>query len=176
MLALVKQAFVGRSETRSPLRTTAWEAIIGRALPIHEKPESPGIEPGASNARIIVLKPSTPSENSSEESFPGEGIKRPMTGSESNASFSPSSVVEEPKSDDDIEELGHNEDLNRTARTRELGFRRMRAAEESRRASQNTQEDTGTASSDGEETGDEDDGETTKEETTPPPIPRICWQ
>ena len=64
--------------------------------------------------------------------------------------------------------------LDRTSRTRELGFRRMREAEESRRAAQEIQVET---SADREETENEnaeegDDGD----DTPPPPIPRICWQ
>ncbi|XP_078364414.1 uncharacterized protein LOC144648838 [Oculina patagonica] len=172
-------------------------AVIGRALPIQEKPESPGIEPGASNARIIVVQPFVTSENSSMETFPGEGIKRPITGSESNASLSSPSPLEEPKCDDDLDEIRlkirldmavNNMEINklianvdrtldRAARTPELGFRRMRAAEEARRVSWDIQEETGTASSDEEETGDEDDEESDDGGgTPPPPIPRVCWQ
>ncbi|KAJ7378938.1 hypothetical protein OS493_019634 [Desmophyllum pertusum] len=200
--------------------------VIGRALPIQEKPASPEIEAGVSNARIIVVQPSETSENASEETLPEEGVKRPITGSESNASLSP--PAEEPKCNDELEleELGHDEEssstlppprvsegyedpgrsshfqileflkirldmaannmemnrlianvdraLDRTSRIREQGFRRMRAARESRRVSQDIQEDTGT---DGEETETED-GEEGDDggDTPPPPIPRICWQ
>ena len=202
--------------------------VIGRALPILEKPESPGIEPGESNARMIVVQSSVTSENSSKDTFPGEGIKRPFTGSESNASSSPSSPSEEPNND--LEELGHDQEsgatlppahaseepenperrshfqlleflkirldmavnnleinrllanvdraLDRSSRIRELGFRRMRvAAEESRRASQDMQEETGTASTDEEETDNEEDEDSDGGgDTPPPPIPRVCWQ
>ena len=174
------------------------------------------------------MRPSLTSENSSKETFAGEGVKRPITGSESNTSLTPSSAVEETRCDDDLEEreLGHNEKrnsplpeprgsvspknpgrqsnfqlleflkirldmaannmeinrllanvdraLDRTSRTRELGFRRMREAQESLRAAQNIKDET---ISDGEETESEkaeegDDGV----DTPPPPIPRICWQ
>ncbi|KAL9978972.1 hypothetical protein ACROYT_G016559 [Oculina patagonica] len=200
--------------------------VIGRALPIVEKPERPGIEPGASNARIIVVQPSATSENSSKETFPGEGIKRPITGSKSNASLSSLSSLEELECDDDLEELSLDEEsssalepprvseeperssylqlleflkirldmavnnmeidklianvdcaLDRAARTRELGFRRMRAAEEARLASRHIHEETGTASSDEDETEDENDEESEEGGgTPPPPIPRVCWQ
>ncbi|KAJ7380989.1 hypothetical protein OS493_004583 [Desmophyllum pertusum] len=203
--------------------------VIGHALPIQEKPASPFIEPGVSNAKIIVVQPSVTSENTSEETLPEEGIKRPITGSESNPSLS--SPAEEPKCNDELvlEELGNDEQssatlppprvsegpetpersshfqileflkirldmaannmemnrllanvdraLDRTSRIREQGFRRMRAARESRRVSQDIQEDTGT---DGEETETEDgeEGEEGEDggDTPPPPIPRICWQ
>ncbi|XP_078352946.1 uncharacterized protein LOC144637743 [Oculina patagonica] len=202
--------------------TKSERLIIGRALPILEKTGNPGTEPGASNARIIVVQPSATSENSSEETFHGEGIKRPITGSESNASLS---SFEEPKSNDDLEELSLDEEssatlpprreseeqeiserrrylqlleylkirleiaannmeinrldlaFDRAAQIRELGFRRMRAAEEARRASRDIQEETGTALSSGEETEDEEDDESDEGGgTPPPPIPRVCWQ
>lgn len=200
--------------------------VIGHALPILEKPESLGIESGVSNTRIIVVEPSATSENSSKETFPGEGIKRPITGSESNASSFSSVGVDEPKCNDDLEVIGLDEEtsatvpppresespeiperrghfqlleflkirldmaannmeinrllanvdraLDRTSRTRELGFQRMRAAEESRRAAQDIQEDDGT---DGEETESEEGEESDQDcDTPPPPIPRVCWQ
>ena len=200
--------------------------VIGHALSILEKPESPGIEPGVSNVKVIVVEPSTTSENSSKETFPGEGIKRPITGNETNASLLSSFGIEEPKCNDDLEVLDLNEEtsatvppprgsespeiperrghfqlleflkirldmaannmeinrllanvdraLDRTSRTRELGFQRMRAAEESRRAAQDIQEEDGT---DGEETESEDgEGSDQGCDTPPPPIPRICWQ
>ena len=220
-------------ESSNDISDVAKKSESARALPIPEKPESPHTEPGVSNVdpRVIVVQPSLTSENSSKETFPGERVKRPITGSESNASLTPSSAVEETTCDDDLEkiELGHEEEtasstlpeprgsvspevpgrrshfqlleflkirldmaannmeinrllanvdraLDRTSRTRELGFRRMREAkeslraaqgmrkaEESRRAAQNIQEET---SIDGEEA----------EDTPPPPIPRICWQ
>ena len=64
--------------------------------------------------------------------------------------------------------------LGRTSRTRELGFQRMRAAEESRRAAQDIQEEDNTH---GEDT-ENDDGEESDDggETPPPPNPRVCWQ
>lgn len=217
--------------------------VPGRALPILEKPESPGTEPGVSNAnaKIIVVRQSLTSENSSKETFPGEGVKRPITGSESNASLTPSSVVEETRCDDDLEELelGHDEKtsstlpepcgsvspeipgrrshfqlleflkirldmaannmeinrllanvdraLDRTSRTRELGFRRMREAQESLRAAQDMRkaEESWQAAQDIQEETNTDGKETESEEakegddgfdTPPPPIPRICWQ
>ena len=76
-----------------------------------------GIEAGASNARMIIVQPSVESENSSKETFPGEGIKRPFTGSESNASLSPSSSSVEPTYNDDLEELGHDEESSATLPT-----------------------------------------------------------
>ena len=92
--------------------------VTGRALPIPEKPESPHTEAGVSNAdpRVIIVQPSLTSENSSKETFPGEGVKRPITGSESNASLTPSSAVEETRCDDDFEELelGHNGETSST--------------------------------------------------------------
>jgi len=203
--------------------------VPGPALPILEKLKSPGTEPGVSNtnAKIIVVQPSLTSENSSKENFPGEGVKRPITGSESNASLTPSSAIEETRCDDDLEEqeLGHDEitsstlpeprgsvspeipgrrshfklleflkirldmaannmeinrllanvdrALDRTSRTRELGFQRMRAAEESRRAAQDMQEEDGI---DGEDTESEEDEDINEGAETPPPIPRVCWQ
>ena len=215
------------------------------ALPILEKLESPGKEPGVSNtnAKIIVVQPSLTSENSSKENFPGEGVKRPITGSESNASLTPSSAVEETscRCDDVLEEqeLGHGEitsstlpeprgsvspeipgrrshfklleflkirldmaannmeinrllanvdrALDRTSRTRELGFRRMREAQESLRAAQDMRkaEESRQAVQDIQEENNTDDEETENEEaeegddgvdSPPPPIPRICWQ
>ena len=62
------------------------------------------------NARIIDVRPSLTSENSSKETFPGEGVKRPITGSESNASLTPSTAVEETRCDDDLEELELGQD------------------------------------------------------------------
>lgn len=53
----------------------------------------------------MVVLTSLISENSSKESFPLEGVKRPITGSESSASLSPSSAVEETRCDDHLEEL-----------------------------------------------------------------------
>lgn len=96
-----------KSECLSAGRLSTEDSTVnGHAIQIQEKPASPGIECGASNARIIAVQPSVASENSSKETFPGEGIKRPITGSESNASLAPSRADEEPKSDDDLEELG----------------------------------------------------------------------
>lgn len=200
--------------------------IIGHALPVLEKPESPVIEPGVSNTRTIVVEPSATSENSSKETFPGENIKRPITGNESNTSSLSSFEAEEPKCNDDLEVVYLDEEtsatvpppgesespenperrsyfqlldflkirldmaannmeinrlltnvdraLDRTSRARELGFQRMRAAEESRRTAQVIQEEDDT---DREET-DNDEGEESDEgsETPPPPIPRVCWQ
>ena len=226
---------VGDAVTKSEFfaersQSTGNLTVPGRALPILAKPERPGTEPGVSNAdaRIMVVRPSLTSENSSKETFAGEGVKRPITGSESNTSLAPSSAVEEARCVDDLEEreLGHDEKrnsplpaprgsvspknpgrrsnfqlleflkirldmaannmeinrllanvdraLDRTSRTRELGFRRMREAQESLRAAQNIKDET---NSDGEETESEkaeegDDGV----DTPPPPIPRICWQ
>ena len=200
--------------------------VIGHALPILEKPGSPVIEPGVSKTRTIIVEPSTTSENSSKETFPGEGIKRPITGNESNTSSLSSCEVEEPTCNDDLEVICLDEEtsvtvppprepesqenserrsyfqlleflkirldmaannmeinrllanvdraLDRTSRTRELGFQRMRAAEESRRAAQNRQEENGT---DGEKTESEEGQESDEGgETPPPPIPRVCWQ
>ena len=200
--------------------------VIGHALPILEKPESPVIEPGVSKTRTIVVEPSATSENSSKETFPGEGIKRPITGNESNTSSSSSFGTEEPKCNEDLEVVCLDEEtsapvpppresespenperrsyfqlleflkirldmaannmeinrlltnvdraLERTSRTRELGFQRMRAAEESRRAAQDMQ---GEDDTDGGDT-ENDEGEEGDEggETPPPPIPRVCWQ
>lgn len=203
--------------------------VIGRAIPIRQKPPSPEMEPAASNARIIVVQPSATSENCSDETI-HEEVKRPITGSESNASLSLSSVVEQPAGNEELEELGHEEEssatlpqprasvdqevpvrsshfqlleflkirldmaannlemnrllanvdraLDRASRTRLLGFQRMRAAAEARRAAQEIQEEAGTEeeeteTEDGEEGDEEDDDEG---DTPPPPIPRICWQ
>ena len=201
--------------------------VIGHALPILEKQEGPVIEPGVSNTRTIVVEPAATSENSSKETSLGEGIKRPITGNESNSTSSLSSFgTEEPKCNDDLEVVYLDEEtsatvpppresetpenperrsyfqlleflkirlhmaannmeinrlltnvdraLGRTSRTRELGFQRMRAAEESRRAAQDIQEEDDTH---GEDT-ENDDGEESDEggETPPPPIPRVCWQ
>lgn len=196
--------------------------VIGHALPIPEKPESPVIEPSVSNTRTIVVESSATSENSSKETFPGEGIKRPITGNESSPSFG----AEEAKCNDDLEVIRLDEEtsatvpppresespenperrsyfqlleflkirldmaannmeinrlltnvdraLDRTSRTRELGFQRMRAAEESRRAAQDMQEENDT---DGEDTESEEGGESDEgAQTPPPPIPRVCWQ
>ena len=150
------------------------------------KPASPVIEPGLSNTRTIFVEPSATSESSSKETFPGEGIKRPITGNESNNSSLSSLGAEEPKCNDDVEvvyldeetsatfsppresEIPENPErrsyfqlldflkrrldmaannmeinrlltnvdraLERTSRTRELGFQRMHAAEKSQRA------------------------------------------
>ena len=84
--------------------------VIGHALPILEKPESPVMEPDLSNAKIITVEPSATSENGSKETFPGEGIKRPITGNESNT-FSSSFGTEEPQCNDDLEEPQCNDDL-----------------------------------------------------------------
>ena len=78
--------------------------VIGHALPILEKPESPVIEPGVSNTRTIVVEPSATSDYSSKETFSGEGVKRPVTGDESTDNSSLSSLgTEEPKCNDDLE-------------------------------------------------------------------------
>ena len=174
------------------------------------------------------MRPSLTSENSSKETFPGEGVKRPITGSESNTSLTPSSAFEETRCDDDLEELelGNDETrnsplpepcgsvspknpgrrsnfqlleflkirldmaannmeinrllanvdraLDRTSRTRDLGFRRMREAQESLRAAKNIKDETNT---DGEETESENAEEGVDGvDTPPPPIQRICWQ
>ena len=64
--------------------------------------------------------------------------------------------------------------LDRTSRTSELGFQRMRATEESLRAAQDMHEEDGT---DLEDTDSEEDEESDEgAETPPPPIPRVCWQ
>ena len=200
--------------------------VIGHALPILEKPESPVIEPGVSNTRTILVEPSATSENSSKETFPGEGIKRPITGNESNTSSLSSFGEEEPKCNDDLEVIrldgetsaavppphesespenperrsyfqlldflkirldmaANNMEINRllanvdraldrTSRARELGFQRMRAAEESRRAAQVMQQEDDTDREDTESVEGEESDEGA--ETTPPPIPRVCWQ
>ena len=199
--------------------------VIGHALPILEKPESPVMEPGLSNTKIITVEPSATSENSSKETFPGEDIKRPITGNESNTSSLYSFGAEEPQCNDDLEVICLDEEtsagapppresgcpenperksyfqlldflkirldmaannmeinrllanvdraLDRTSRTRELGFQRMRAAEESRRAAQDMQEEDGI---DGEDTESEEDEDINEGAETPPPIPRVCWQ
>ena len=216
-----------KSQSSSERRQSTEDlTVIGHTLPILEKPESPVIEPGVSNTRNIIVEPSTKSENSSKGTFPGEGIKRPVTGNEPNTSSLSSFEVVEPDCDNDLEVICLDEEtsatvpppresespenperrsyfqlleflkirldmaannmemnrllanvdraLDRTSRTRELGFQRMCAAEESRRAAQNRQEEDGTC---GEETESEE-GEESDEggETPPPPIPRVCWQ
>lgn len=235
-----KSKFLGEGSQPSGNLTVA-----GPALPILEKTESPGTEHDVSNtnAKIIVVQPSLTSENSSKENFPEEGVKRPITGSESSASLTPSSAVEETRCDDDLEELelGHDEktsstlpepcgsvspeipgrrshfklleflkirldmaannmeinrllanvdrSLDRTSRTRELGFRRMREAQESLRAAQDMRktEETRQAAQDIQEETYTDEEEAESEEaeegddgvdspSPPPPIPRICWQ
>ena len=213
--------------------------LVGHAIPILQEPVTPDIDPGASNAKIIVVEPSATSEHSSEETFPGGRFKRPITGSESNASLSSQAAVEKSNSNGEQEELEHDQEsgspvsqpqasedrdappernsqfrllellkirldmaannmeinrlmanvdraLERTARTRELGFRRILAARArvSRRvhSAQESQEETADEDADGEETGT--DGEDTEGyfdndescETPPPPPPRMCWQ
>ena len=153
-----------------------------------------------SNTRTIVVEPSATSENSSKETSLGEGVKRPITGNESNTSSLSSFGAEEPKCNDDLEVVYVDEDtsarvpppresetnenpvleflkirldmaannmeinrlstnvdraLGRTSRTRELGFQRMCAAKESRRAAQGIQEEDDTHREDTEN----DDGE-----------------
>ena len=94
--------------------------VTGPAPPVLENSDSPGTELGVSNAnaRITVVRPSLTNENSSKETFVGEGVKRPITGSESNASLTPSTAVEETRCDDDLEELelGHDEKTRSTSR------------------------------------------------------------
>ena len=68
--------------------------VVGHALPIPQKPVTPEIKHGDSNATVIVLQPSATSEQSSEEAFPGGRLKRPITGSESNPSLSSPAGVE----------------------------------------------------------------------------------
>ena len=213
--------------------------VVGHAITILQEPVTPDIEPGASNAKIIDVQPSATSEHSSEETFPGGRFKRPITGSDSNASLSSHAAVEESNSNGEQEGLEHDQEsgspvsqpqasedrdtppernsqfqllellrirldmaannmeinrlmanvdraLERTARTRELGFRRILAARAraSRRVhpAQESQEETADEDADEEETGT--DGEDTEGffdndescETPPPPPPRICWQ
>lgn len=154
--------------------------VVGHAVPILQKPTTPVMEPGNSNARIIVVQPPSTSAHSSEETFPGGHFKRPITGSESKASVSSQAGVEETQSNDQPRVPGHDEEsgsvpsqpqevpersgqfqllellkirldmaannmeinrlmanveraLDRTARARELGFRRILAARASRR-------------------------------------------
>ena len=169
--------------------------VVGHAIPILQKPITPEMDPGDSNARIIVVQPPSTSGHSSEETFPGETFKRPITGSESNASVSSQARVGEYESNREPRVPGHDvesgsvssqpqafEDqevpersgqfqllellkirldmaannmeinrlmanveraLDRTARARELGFRRILAARASRRVqpSLNVQEE-----------------------------------
>ena len=230
--------------------------MVGQAIPILEKPITPKIELGGSNARVIAVQPSTTSEHSSEEAFQGGGLKRPMTGSESNASLSSPAGVKGAKNSGENDSLGHDEEtsnvaprsqaskdrdvpvqsshfqlldllrirldmaannmeinrllanvdraLDRTARIRELGFRRIMAARKSRRVhpvidvKENTRsngkeayadgEETGTneeesvidgeeSGSDGHETDGDDESDEFEGSEIPPPLrPRICWQ
>ena len=224
--------------------------VIGQAVPILEKPITPKIERGGSNARLIVVQPSTTNEHSSEETFQGGGLERPITGSESNASLTSPTGVEGAKNSGENNSLGHHEEssnvvprsqaskdqdipvrsshfqlldllrirldmaannmeinrllanvdraLDRTARIRELGFRRIVAARKSRRvhpainvkenAHSNGEEETGTEEEesviDGEESGsdgheidrDDESDEFEGSEIPPPLRPRICWQ
>ncbi|KAL9956050.1 hypothetical protein ACROYT_G037469 [Oculina patagonica] len=146
-------------------------AVIGRAIPIVEKPEKPKCD---------------------------ADLEELSLDEESSSTLAPQRVSEEPERSSHLQLLEflkirlnmavNNMEINRlltsvdraldrTARTRELGFRRMRAAEEARRASLDFQEETGTAYSHEEETGDEDDEESDEGGgTPPPPIPRVCWQ
>ena len=238
------------------LQTTVDLTVVGQAVPIPEKPMTPKIELGGSNARVIAVQPSTTSEHSSEETFQCGGLKRPMTGSESNASLSSPAGVEGAKNSGDNDSLGHDEEssnvaprsqasedqdvpvrsshfqlldllrirldmaannmeinrllanvdraLDRTARIRELGFRRIMAARKSRRVhsvidvKENTRSNGEEAYADGDETGTDEeesviegeksgsgghetDGDDESDEfegsEIPPPLrPRICWQ
>jgi len=72
--------------------------VVGHALPIRQKPVTPEIKHGDSNATVIVVQPSATSEHSSEETFPGGRLKRPITGSESNPSLSSPARVEVSRS------------------------------------------------------------------------------
>ena len=92
--------------------------VIGHALPILKKPESPVIEPGVSNTRTIVVEPSATSDNSSKETSLVDGIKRPITGSESNTSWLSSCEAEEPKCNDDLEVVYVDEEFHRPVHLR----------------------------------------------------------
>ena len=156
--------------------------VVGHAIPILQQCATPLME---ENAKVIVVQPSCTSEHSSEETFPGRRLKRPITGSDSNASLRSHAGVAESQSNGEAEVPGHNEttgsvsssrhesrerdgperssqfqllellkirldmaannmeinrlmanverSLDRTARARELGFRRILAARASRR-------------------------------------------
>ena len=88
--------------------------VIGQAVPILEKPITPKIERGRSNARVIVVQPSTISEPFSEKNFKVGGLKRPITGSESNASITSPAGVERAKSGEN-DSLGHDEESSNVA-------------------------------------------------------------
>lgn len=76
--------------------------------------------------------------------------------------------------------------LDRAARSRKLGFKRMRAAAEPRRAAREIQEETvieeeETETEDSDESDESYEGyndidDTLSSPSPPPPIPRICWQ
>ena len=58
------------------------------------------------------MEPSATSENSSKETSLGEGVKRPITGNESNTSSLSSFGAEEPKCNDDLEVVYVDEDTS----------------------------------------------------------------
>ena len=60
-------------------------SVIGRALPIHEKPDRRKLERAVSGRRVIEVQPCATNENVSDDTFAGGSIKRPITGGESNA-------------------------------------------------------------------------------------------
>lgn len=204
--------------------------VISHATPILVNQMTTDIETTMSNASIIVVQSIT-DESPSDDS-------RPITGSESNASLSHSTVVKQSTSNQELEEqdndkvskssppppcpsqdqesparnshfqlleflkirldmAANNMEINRlltnvdraldrASRSRILGFKRMHAAAESRRAAREIQEETGTeeegSENDHGDEGDEgyeednDRDETPFSSSTPPPIPRICWQ
>ena len=165
------------------------------------------------------MQPSTTSEHSLEERwrFQGGGLKRPMTGSESNASLSSPAGVEGAKNSAENDSLGHDEEssnvapgsqasedqdvpvqsshfqlldllrirldmaannmeinrllanvdrvLNRTARIRKLGFRRIMAACKSRQVHPVIDVKENTRSNEEEAYGDEDETGTDEEES-----------
>ena len=153
--------------------------VVGHALPIRQKTVTPEIKHGDSNATVIVVQPSATSEHSSEETFPGGRLKRPITGSESNPSLSSPARVEVSRSNSVPEVLrirldmaANNMEINRlmanveraldrTSRIRELGVRRILAARASRRVHAALEDD----GANGEESGaNEDDNDTDGEE------------
>lgn len=77
------------------ISSTADLTVVGHAFPILQQCTTPLME---ANAKAIVVQPSCTSEHSSEETFPGRRLKRPITGSDSNTSLRSQAGVEESQS------------------------------------------------------------------------------
>ena len=159
--------------------------VFGHAMPIRQKIATLEIECKGSKSKSVAPQPNVTTELSSDETLPDGRLKKPITGSQSNVSFSSKAGVEEfpnghPKVPNNVEESGsasaspskasleregsapsshfqllnilkvrldmaiNNMEINRlmgnveraldrSSRTRELGFQRIRAARTSRR-------------------------------------------